>query len=666
MIIQHGASLNTFERGLDLDRTVVHKINRNTLLSAVSLESVYWVCFLLSVMTKCFYFQFTTRLNVRPYFSTGNLYMLLSTLGILFVLIAPVSAVFNRRRLVALFVCNVIFSALLTADTNFFRYYYNILSIPVIMQVNFKLLSSVDQSIISLFKIKDIIYIIDLPVMLAGLIFLQKKGIPPISFKRRLAAAILLLCVGFSVFFAIFRNADIQAFSYNNNYVAGSLGVFYSHFDSTRILFKERFLESKNLSKKEKAALDSFFNFKRGHSSTVEPIGGRGVSSYLNQRRVRTGENYKGLARGKNLIVVQVEALQQFVINRKVNGNEITPNLNALIRDSLYFDNFYFQVAGGNTSDAEFLCNTSLYPDKYGAVYIRYPENTYYSLPKELKDLGYHTYALHGFNPEFWNRQQMYKALGFDTFVNCNDYVMDEFAGWEGKALSDSSFFRQSFDKIDMTRPFYSFFITLSSHHPFNDFEKFSFDTGKLEGGYLSNYLKAAHFADRCLGEFISELKKRGMYDNTLLVIYGDHSAVPKHQANELMGFLNLAYSDLTWSKLQKVPCIIHYPGLKNGEVVSITGGEIDLYPTIANLMDLKAPFSLGKDLLNSESGYVVLRNGSVITDDYIYLNNTRAMYDMKSGKPLKWRDYKPELHAILNELSISDLIIEKNAFEEK
>jgi len=90
-----------------------------------------------------------------------------------------------------------------------------------------------------------------------------------------------------------------------------------------------------------------------------------------------------------------------------------------------------------------------------------------------------------------------------------------DFAGWDGQALSDSSFFRQSFDKIDTTKPFYSFYITLSSHHPFTYFEDYDFDVGEFEGTYIGNYLKAANYLDKCIGEFIAELKKRGAFTTT-------------------------------------------------------------------------------------------------------------------------------------------------------
>lgn len=620
-----------------IDNNIIKKMQERLLAK----EYFFWLYFVLSLMLKCLYFQFTTRISTGLAFSLENISMFFASFFILIIIASPITLLPGKKRLIALFVLNLALSVLLASDTNFFRYYYSILTIPVILQADIKLLSSINESIMSLFKIKDLIYIADLPLLLIWLINLRKRVIGKIRFPVRLTGFVMSLVIGFPGFLMVYNNIEVDALVYSGNYVAKKLGVLYSHFDSTKMYIRDNIIDENELTVNEIDYIKKFFNKK------TDP-----------------GRKFKGIAKGKNLIVVQAEALQGFMINARVNGKEITPNLNKLLKESLYFDNMYYQIAGGNTSDAEFVFNNSLFPAREGAVYIRYPENTYHSLPKALKKQGYNTYALHAFTAQFWNRTEMYKSLGFDKFINADYYEMDEFAGWEGNALSDSSFFRQSFDKIDTTSaPFYSFFVTLSSHHPFKYFEDYEFDVGELHGTLLGNFMKAINYEDKCLGEFIEQLKERGVYDDSLLVIYGDHSGVPKHEADELMDFLGLEYSEVQWVKLQKVPCIIHYPGLKNGEVVSTTAGCIDILPTIANLMDLEVPYMLGRDLLNSGKGHVILRNGNVITDDYVYFNELGEVYNIKTGQLLKMKDYEKELKTLLDKLYVSDLIIEKDVF---
>lgn len=613
-------------------------------------EPLFISLFVVFTLLKCLYFQFSTKLNKAPYFSLENIFMLISSIAVLAVLVSLTLFIFNKKRLVAIFILNLLLTTLLIADTNFFRYYYNLITIPVFFQFNPQMISSVDQSIFSLFQLKDIIYIIDLPFMFFAFCKLNKKGVDSIHFSKRVLKFISILSVASIIIISIFSTSNVKSFAYSNNYSAKSLGVFFSHIYNTKLFIEKNIIQDDDAKEKEKKLVEYYFENKRKEAEKSDAV----------------DVKYKGIAEGKNLIIVQMEAIQQFVIGKTVNGKEITPNLNRLIEESFYFDNIYYQVSGGNTSDAEFLANNSLYPLSEGSVYHRYSQNTYHSLPFILKNKGYNTYSLHAFNKTFWNREEMYKALKFDTFFNSEDYIMDDFAGWNGEALSDKSFFRQSLNMIDTSKPFYSFFITLSNHHPFTYFQDFDFDVGKFEGEYIGNYIKGANYADSCIGEFIKDLKARGLYDNSLLVFYGDHSAVPKIESEGLMKFLNIEYNDCDWAKLQRVPLIIHYPGQQKGEVISTTGGQIDIMPTIANLMGFEVPYALGKDLLNTQESYAVLRNGSIITDRYIYFNDTRELYDYNTGELLDIDLYDSELQNLINELNISDIIIENDLFSSK
>lgn len=609
-------------------------------------ETLFIGLFIISMLFKCLYFQFSTRLNKAPYFSLDNIFMLVSTVSVLFIIVSLIMFIFDKKRLIAIFVLNLLLTILLIADTNFFRYYYNLITIPIIFQLNPRMLSSVDQSIMSLFQAKDIIFIIDLPFMLTALFKLHKKGITSICFSKRVLKSVGTLLVALVVVLGISSISNIASFAYSNNYSAKSLGVFYSHIYNTKLFIEKNVLEDENLLEKEKTMVEDHYESMKKQKETNS-----------------VQAKYQGIAKDKNLIIVQMEAMQQFVIGKKINGKEITPNLNKFIKESLYFNNIYYQVSGGNTSDAEFVTNNSLYPLSEGSVYHRYPENTYHSLPSILKQKDYSTYALHAFDRTFWNREEMYKALKFDTFFSSDDYVMDDFAGWNGEALSDKSFFRQSLEKIDTTKPFYSFFITLSSHHPFSYFENFDFEVGEFQGTYIGNYLKAANYADSCIGSFIDSLKAKGLYDNSLLVFYGDHSAVPKLENESFMQFLGMEYNDLDWAKLQRVPLIIHYPGQQNGDLITTTGGQIDILPTVANLMGFDVPYALGNDLINTQENYAILRSGSIITDKFIYFNDLRELYDYKSGEQLNIELYDDELQHLINKLNISDIIISQDSF---
>ncbi len=600
----------------------------------------FWIFILASIILKCLYFQFITHINSRPVTSSQNIYMGISSLALAVVVFSIFFAISGKKMSWVLIITDIIISLLLISDTLYTRYYTTAITIPVLFQ--FKLIGSVGGSIASLFKYKDLILFFDIPLLAVWMIFFEKRFPLRITFVKRLIISAVFIVLSLAIFIIPFKKSNAFDTVYDNNEVIRSMGIVYFHFFDSFKYFKDDLFKSKTLTAEEKSSIDSYFKSNKS-----------------------SGDKYKGIAKNKNLLIIQVEAMQGFVINQKVDGKEITPNLNKLAKDNLYFNNFYYQVEGGNTSDAEFMVNTSLYPINEGAVYFRYAANTYHSLPQTLKDKGYSTSVFHAYNPSFWNRAVMYKNFGIDKFYSYSDFNIDEFVGWGGYALSDTSFFRQSLAKLDKSKPFYSMFITLSSHHPYDYFNKTSnLNTGEYEKTNLGNYLKAINYVDSSIGELIKGLKEQGLYDNTVVVIYGDHYALPRSQGNELFKFQGVNYNEFEWLKLQKVPLIIHVPGLDKGETISTTCGQVDLLPTIANLMGFDFPFAMGHDILNTDKGFAVIRNYSVVTDKFIFDSGGNSAYGISDGMPLDIKQYEGEIKSLQNIRNLSETIIEKNAFK--
>ncbi len=243
-----------------------------------------------------------------------------------------------------------------------------------------------------------------------------------------------------------------------------------------------------------------------------------------------------GVAKGKNLIVIQIESLQNLVINETYNGQEITPNLNQIIKDNtIYFDHYYQQIGSGNTSDAEFATNHSICGTLASYTYKLYADNYFKGLPKLLEDQGYETAVYHAHEDRsFWNREKAYKSIGFDTYyggiggMEKGQYNMTEWMGW---GLTDSEFFEQSMQYLKkMTQPFYSFIITLSNHHPYQMLDKYQFIDllPEDDGTIFGNYLNSAAYTDYSIGLLMQQLKEEGIYDNSIIAFYGDHMGLPK------------------------------------------------------------------------------------------------------------------------------------------
>ncbi len=598
----------------------------------------------LILMLKLLYFQFESGLNKSFLLSFENLSMVISSLLFIFIVAAiSVLVLKGRKAVILFFILDVLISVLLLTDINYIRYYYKPLSLFLIYNFDLEFFGAVNESIYRLFKPTDFLYFADVPFILAAIFIFPKSASQSKQLGRlRKRTAIILM----SSLILLFSTASISNESKDTtpetaNYTAKSAGVLAYHMEDLYAFFTQRVLPLNRLTPEEEKRLDTFIDSKKNAAA----------SSKL-----------RGVSAGKNLIMIQVEALQNFVVGMKVNGREVTPNLNKLASQSYYFSNFFYQVAGGNTSDAEFLSNTSMYPLKEGSVYYTYDRNTFLSLPALLNQNGYTANSFHAFNAHFWNRDNMHRNLGFDRFYSKNDFVLDEFAGWKGDALSDRSFFRQSLEKLDKKKPFYAFMITLSTHFPFNHFADYPFDTGMSKGSYISNYLKAANYFDTSLGQFLKGLEDKGLSEDTMIVLYGDHSAVPKYMSSQLFDLLGKKYSDPLWTQLQKVPLIIRLPGQSEGKTITTTSGEIDIYPTVANLLGY-TPFTIGKDILNTSRGYAILRDGTVITDDYMYLASTGKLYSTGDFKELELEGRKEEIMKLQKELDISDLIIAKDVF---
>jgi phosphoglycerol transferase MdoB-like AlkP superfamily enzyme len=546
----------------------------------------------------------------------------------------------KKNAFLALFYLDLFISILLLIDITYMRYYGHSISFFLIYNIDFKFFSAVSDAITKLYEATDAVIFLDLPILAAIRFSTRKKSRFLHDARHQASLALLVTTLVLLVTLTFFIIQNYRSLPLMDNYAAKNLGVLNAHMDDFFQFVVHNPLAKEKLNDEEKLILAEFIKARKQ----------RIPSSF-----------YLGDYAGKNLLFVQVEALQNFVINQTVNRQEITPNLNKFIEGSYYFDNIYMQVAGGNTSDAEFLSNTAMYPIKTGSGYYTYADNTYASLPMTLKAQGYTTSAYHAFKPHFWNRDNMYTALGFDRFYSESDYTRDDFAGWDGHVLSDSTFFRQSVDFLSRKSPFYGFFVSVTSHFPFSAFNNYAFDTGVYNDSFLGNYLKAIHYEDQCLGELFQKLSDDGLLENTIVVVYGDHIAVPKYKSSELLRFLGKADNDYEWTKLQQVPVIMHLPGQKEGQRLDVTGGEIDIMPTIANLMDIR-PFMLGQDLLNTDRGFALLRDGSVITDTYLYHAGSGMVYDTKTGSPLNLENYRQSIENYQKDLAVSDIIIRRNA----
>ncbi|WP_058953493.1 LTA synthase family protein [Clostridium tyrobutyricum] len=552
----------------------------------------------------------------------------------------------EKTRISFLYIANIVISAMLIADVMYYRYFKDIITVSSVK--NAKMLGDVSSSVASLFNFKDVFYILDVFVLIPFERMYKRLKQNSLKISNRIPGFLILIALGVVV------NAGTL---YNVSKTQPTLLTAMSN----------RIYLTKMIGNIDFHAVDAFnfvsTNIKNSKKLPEERV--EKIKDFLKQNDQQSGQTkFQGKYSGKNLIVIQVEALQQFVINQKVNGKEITPNLNRWIKKSMYFDNYYYQVAGGTTADAEFMSNNSLYPAQSGAAYYTYSGNTYNSLGVALKNKGYYTAAMHGNTEGFWNRNVMYKAEGFDDFFGQHSYNVDEIIGL---GLSDKSFLNQSIEKMEkFKQPYYQFVVTLTSHFPYDaGSSKYgNFDVGKYKGTFMGNYLQAIHYTDEQLGNYLDTLEKNGTLANSVVAIYGDHFAIPKDKMDQLYNFENVDnQNDYTWFKYQKVPLIMHFPdGMNSGVIDHSYTAQMDLYPTLANLMGISKQYMFGKDMLNDKSGKVIFRNGSFIDGKNLYVSWANSYYDLATGKPVQeTAKLKEEKDEYTEELQYSDDLLNHN-----
>lgn len=386
-------------------------------------------------------------------------------------------------------------------------------------------------------------------------------------------------------------------------------------------------------------------------------------------------KKYFAAEKGKNLIIIQVESLENAVINQKIGGAEITPNLNRLAKDGLYFNNYYSQVGPGNTADAEFSTMDSLYSLPDDVIFIDYSKNQYKALPQLLADNGYKTYSFHGDVPTFWNRSNIYPGLGYQKAFDLDEFTVTRPVGKGPSDLGDEDLFSQSLPRLEnLKQPFMATMITMSSHTPFilpEDLQTLQIPSETNLTQTQWEYLQSVHYTDKAIGEFIDGLKKDGLYDNSLILIWGDHGSFT--DIADAMGQDNI----LSVLNNSQVPMILLAPGTDLKGTNNIPGSHLDVYPTITNLLGVNPPKTiLGQDLLNTktpvETNFKLVSGGidAILTTNLAYQADEDGIFlhgsceSLPAQKSLPIIDCQNLYNEQLNTVKASNIIVKGNLLD--
>lgn len=610
---------------------------------------------------------------------------LLVDLGFL-ILVSLLSLLIKKEKRIRYFITlSIIFNIVCIVNSIYYHYYSSFASISLIANITFA--SDVSDAIVeNVLKVVDLIYI----WQTITLVIIYKKTnkkeyIKHKENKKKLVKTGLITSLSLFAVAALFMplNAWSRLYNlWNRESVVMNHGIYVYQLDD--------FIQS--LTPKITSVL--------GHDKALKKV----TDYYKENKYTPSNNEYTNIFKGKNIIVIHAESMQKFAMDLTFNNKEVTPNLNKLANEGIFFSNFYSQVGVGTSSDAEFTFNTSLMPSTKGTVFVNYFDRDYISIPKLLKEQGYYTYSMHANTGEFWNRNTMHKSLGYDKFYNKDSYTIDETIGL---GLSDKSFFRQSVDimkqiKEEENKPFYSLLIMLSNHTPFSDLALMedykttidvTIDNQTVTRDYLNNttmgnYLRSVHYADSAIGEFIDNLDKEGLLENTVLVIYGDHDARLDFEDFNLLynydpitdtiktendeGYI--PYTKYNYELDRKVPFIIWTKDQNYNLNVNTPMGMIDVLPTLGNMIGIHSDYQLGKDIMNlkGDDNTVTFIDGSFLTSK-VYYNSPKGEIYSINNEPIteeyiKERAKKSsDLIEVSNDIITYDFIKEiKNQKEEK
>ncbi|MBR3445349.1 MAG: LTA synthase family protein [Prevotella sp.] len=313
------------------------------------------------------------------------------------------------------------------------------------------------------------------------------------------------------------------------------------------------------------------------------------IKEYLN-KHVALSPLTDTLSVRKNLVLVLCESLESWVLEKKVEGIEITPNLNRALRQptTLYAPYVLSQVKGGRSMDCQLMVNAGLLPVESGAWSLLYPKNHFFTLNQAMKE-GWNTrsWLLTADKPTIWNQQAVALAFGFDQAMYRQDWELEEASGPRNN-IGDAALMRQAVNRMQKgevwphgTHAFIQF-VTYSGHHPFKLPEDLHrIHLRKNYPDMLRDYLVTANYTDYAIGHLLDYLYSRPDYNETMIVIIGDHEGLASDReslctAQEGKGLV----SDKTFVPL----IIINAPKAMRYNAVM---GQIDIYPTLLHLLNL-------------------------------------------------------------------------------
>lgn len=664
--------------------SLVKKIKKEHLIKEYFKNNILFLTFVIAGVLSSTILRFFCMHTVENYLSWKAVLadiIVVTAIGAFGYLFKP------KNRFAYYMSVNIFLTAICMINSVYYTFYTSFASVSMLSLTQY--IGDVGDAVVeNVLQLKDLVYLLSpLALILVHLKLKKKNYYKKFELKsdrkKKTIKTLSFTGVLLVLFLVTLSSLDVSRFvkQWNKEYIVMRFGIYIYQANDLVVSLQPK--------------INSMFGYEKAKKTFDEYFDGKD--------EVQTNE-YTNVFEGKNVIVIHAESMMRNAMNLSFNDIEVTPTLNKLSKEGMYFSNFYSQVSVGTSSDSELTYNTSLMPTKSGTAFVSYSDRDYISTPKLLKEKGYYTFSMHANNADFWNRRAMHKSLGYDKFFSKTDYKVTK-ENTIGLGLSDKEFFKQSISKIkkiaEKNDKWYGLSIMLSNHTPFSDVEKYgeylvdikgteTKEDGTteevtypyMEGTKLGNYFKSIHYADSALGEFINELDEAGLLENTIIVLYGDHDArLPRADYNKLYNYNMETHEFLTeedpnykeydsfqYEVGRRVPFIIWSKDMVgtdlNKEITNVMG-MYDVMPTLGNMLGFHNKYALGHDIFNiNENNIVVFPNGNWVTNK-MYYNSQKAAYLPLSDDPISEEEisnnseYANKLLDVSNDIIVFDLLNE-------
>lgn len=649
--------IRRFKNSMEKMRTKWKETDKKELFTTI-FSSRYFMLFIFGmILLKTIMFSFDT-----VFYKNGGIWpwYIRQTANFIIIMIAPMVLFRNSRwRFAYGMLLNLAVSILLFADELYYEYASNIISVMQAGNIQYK--DEIMAAIPSLLKIRQILYFIDF-FIIGFFIFSKKITVRKVKdFKiKPILAMVGIITILCTYYHFIPESLELVT------------GYIYNKKNSVRYgtIFGFHFVDVRN-------AITHNDNVKY---NTYEKMI-KEYDQFKEKQRQENPENlaYNGIAKDKNVIVLQLESVQNFVTNRTINGKEITPNLNQFLKENIRINNMH-ATSYTTTADSEHSVITSLYPLENGEAFAKYYGNTYDNIFQLFKDKGYYTMYAHGNYSYFWNRANVTAKLPVDQKTFLEDFK--DTSELIRTYLSDELLYKQTIELFEKAieeneKPVFYDIIAASSHKPFelagiqNKYDKVSIDIGNLAGTELGNYLEAVNYADYAFGIFIDLLKEKGLYEDTVIIVFGDHYGMQMYDEDliEFLGYNKNNYNDARMQfEFTNVLAGMRIPGMEE-IVLEEPVSKNDIKPTLAQICDLKDTFSIGISMFDRKS-YTAINNGKVVTRKYFY--DGTGWFHLSDGSSIEFDSFPEEEKKILKEyekeaiyeIDISNSVVIKNLLQ--